>query len=188
MPEPEHIEVAVLTFHVETDFAVDVKKLVLLKPVRIKEDISEGDFVRLTSEGSLRVVATSLAAELSGVMADIMGPGFKVSGVRFRTTGSFEILVAVVAAYQALKTAVEVVETLQKATAIGRRLVRTALASWGLPFGDVDATVRLTQPVLPQTRQTPVWQRATLELRLLIALVALNLSVVAVVLVILLRR
>ncbi len=110
-----------------------------------------------------------------------------MSGVRFRTTGGFEVLIVVVAAYQALKTAVEVVETMQKATAIGRRLVRAVLNAWGLPVDEVGARMRLTQPV-PQTRQTTAWRQAPLELRLLAVMVAMNLSAVVVVLVVLLLR
>ncbi|WP_410630497.1 hypothetical protein [Amycolatopsis sp. cmx-4-83] len=126
------------------------------------------DWSRLTKDGGLRVVASSLVTAFNGVIAEVAGPGFKVSGVRFRTTGSF-------------------VETMQKATAIGRRLVRAVLNAWGLPVDEVGARMRLTQPV-PQTRQTTAWRQAPLELRLLAVMVAMNLSAVVVVLVVLLLR
>ncbi len=186
MPGPEHIEAAELVFHVDSPFTVDLGRWRLTLPEQYEGRYRDDRSALLMEPGGLRLLQDNLKEDLSGLLTEIAGPEFTVSGVRFRSAGSFEIVVVVVAAYEVLKNAVEVVETLGKVVAIGRRLVRGALTSFGLQYGRVETRMRLTAPASPQTGL--VRQRASLEMRLLVALVASNFLAVAAVLAVLILR
>lgn len=153
-------------FHVDSPFTVDLDGRRSTLPERSEGRYGNDDrSALLTAPGGLRFLQDGLEEDLSGLITEIAGPEFTVSGIRFRAAGSFEIVVGVVAAHEVRKNAVEVVGTLEKVMAIGRRLVRGVLDSRGLPFGRVET-----------------------RMRLLVALVASNFSAVVVVLIVLLLR
>jgi hypothetical protein len=94
-----------------------------------------------TDPGYLEVI---LRSALDGVIADTVGEGFGVVRVHTENAGSVEFIAVVVATYVAIRQGVEVVETLQTAAQVARRLVHAVLVASNVVVNAIHSRVELT--------------------------------------------
>jgi len=186
------VEVARIIFHVTTGLTVveaDGRRTMRYPgPAQASSDID------------VENIAKPLAEALDGLVQDEAGKEFGIVQVRVQAGDSIELIAIVVATYLAVRQGVEVVETLQKVTEIGRRIVRAVMQARQMQFTSVHGRVEINPTMSAVGRTSSTVRNGSrttgggftlagpIGMRVLLLLIILNLLAVGAVLAVVLTR